>query len=86
MPRQSANVAGLISHRAQDLSDDDDLLSWILVDQLGALPGTKLGVFPQNFDFVGPQHDTEQVLSILQDVSLEILKKQSRLLKLCCDV
>ena len=73
MPRASAIAAGLVPHRAQDLSDDDDLLSWILVDQLGALPGTKLGVFPQNFDFSGPQHDSEEVLGILQEVSWDAL-------------
>ncbi|KAK4688834.1 [histone H4]-N-methyl-L-lysine20 N-methyltransferase, partial [Tremellales sp. Uapishka_1] len=40
-----------LPHPAEDLSADDDLLSWILVDQLGSLPNTKLGVHPQQVKF-----------------------------------
>lgn len=54
---------------AEDLSADDDLLSWILVDQLGCLPNTKLGVHPQEVKFVGPPFKTSEVMSIVQEVS-----------------
>lgn len=58
-----------LPHPAEDLSADDDLLSWILVDQLGCLPNTKLGVHPQQVKFVGPQFKTSDILSIVQEVS-----------------
>ena len=57
-----------IPHPAEDLSSDDDLLSWILVDQLGCLPNTKLGVHPQQVKFVGAAFETREVLEIVQDV------------------
>jgi histone-lysine N-methyltransferase SUV420H len=55
-------------HPAEDLSADDDLLSWILVDQLGALPNTRLGVHPQQVKFVGPMFKTEEVMDIVKEV------------------
>lgn len=58
-----------LPHPAEDLSADDDLLSWILVDQLGCLPNTKLGVHPQQVKFVGPPFKTSEVLSIVHEVS-----------------
>lgn len=58
-----------LPHPAEDLSADDDLLSWILVDQLGCLPNTKLGVHPQQVKFVGPPFKTSEILSIVQEVS-----------------
>lgn len=64
-PAQEAEV---LPHPAEDLSSDDDLLSWILVDQLGCLPNTKLGVHPQQVKFVGPAFKTSDVLSIVQEV------------------
>lgn len=54
---------------AEDLSADDDLLSWILVDQLGCMPNSRLGVHPQENKFVGPQFKTEEVLNIVREVS-----------------
>jgi histone-lysine N-methyltransferase SUV420H len=59
-----------LPHPAEDLSADDDLLSWILVDQLGCLPNTKLGVHPQQVKFVGPAFKTEEVMAIVHDVSV----------------
>ncbi|OCF39510.1 hypothetical protein I317_06669 [Kwoniella heveanensis CBS 569] len=57
----------LLPHPAEDLSADDDLLSWILVDQLGCMPNTKLGVHPQQVKFVGPPFKTDEVLSIVKE-------------------
>jgi histone-lysine N-methyltransferase SUV420H len=54
---------------AEDLSADDDLLSWILVDQLGCMPNSRLGVHPQENKFVGPTFNTEEVLNIVREVS-----------------
>lgn len=59
----------VLPHPAEDLSSDDDLLSWILVDQLGCMPNTKLGVHPQQVKFVGPVFKTADVLAIIQEVS-----------------
>ncbi|KAK1928040.1 hypothetical protein DB88DRAFT_480167 [Papiliotrema laurentii] len=56
----------VLPHPAEDLSADDDLLSWILVDQLGALPNTRLGVHPQQVKFVGPPFKTEEVMDIVR--------------------
>ena len=61
-----------LPHPAEDLSSDDDLLSWILVDQLGCMPNTKLGVHPQQVKFVGPVFKTDEVLNIIKEVSLHI--------------
>jgi hypothetical protein len=58
----------VLPHPAEDLSADDDLLSWILVDQLGCMPNTKLGVHPQQVKFVGPVFKTEEVLNIVHEV------------------
>lgn len=58
----------VLPHPAEDLSSDDDLLSWILVDQLGCMPNTKLGVHPQQVKFVGPAFKTAEVLTIIQEV------------------
>lgn len=57
-----------LPHPAEDLSADDDLLSWILVDQLGAMPGAKLGVHPQQVKFVGPVFKPEEVMTIIHEV------------------
>lgn len=57
-------------HPAEDLSADDDLLSWILVDQLGALPNTRLGVHPQQVKFVGPSFKNEEIMEIVREVRL----------------
>ncbi|WWC66376.1 uncharacterized protein I206_100277 [Kwoniella pini CBS 10737] len=57
----------LLPHPAEDLSADDDLLSWILVDQLGCMPNTKLGVHPQQVKFVGPSFKTDDVLNIIKE-------------------
>ncbi|WVW82256.1 hypothetical protein I302_104262 [Kwoniella bestiolae CBS 10118] len=57
----------LLPHPAEDLSADDDLLSWILVDQLGCMPNTKLGVHPQQVKFVGPTFKTDEVLNIVKE-------------------
>ncbi|WVF70587.1 hypothetical protein IAT40_005379 [Kwoniella sp. CBS 6097] len=57
----------VLPHPAEDLSADDDLLSWILVDQLGCMPNTKLGVHPQQVKFVGPPFKTDEVLSIVKE-------------------
>ncbi|ORY28990.1 hypothetical protein BCR39DRAFT_533467 [Naematelia encephala] len=56
-----------LPHPAEDLSADDDLLSWILVDQLGCLPNSKLGVHPQQVRFVGPQFKTDEVLNVIKE-------------------
>ena len=71
MNKKNALVEAAVSlpHPAEDLSADDDLLSWILVDQLGALPNTKLGVHPQQVKFVGPSFKTEEVMNIVKEVS-----------------
>jgi len=66
--RPIPNDLPILPHPAEDLSADDDLLSWILVDQLGAMPNTKLGVHPQQVKFVGPVFKTEEVLKIVQEV------------------
>ena len=63
-----ANELEALPHPAEDLSSDDDLLSWILVDQLGCMPNTKLGVHPQQVKFVGPVFKTADVLAIVQEV------------------
>ena len=57
-----------LSHPAEDLSADDDLLSWVLVDQLGAMPNTKLGVHPQQVKFIGPVFKADEVLDIVKEV------------------
>lgn len=59
-----------LPHPAEDLSADDDLLSWILVDQLGCMPNSRLGVHPQENKFVGPVFKTDEVLQIMREVSL----------------
>jgi hypothetical protein len=59
----------VITCPAEDLSADDDLLSWILVDQLGCLPGKGLGVHPQQVKFVGTPFKTSEVLAIVSEVS-----------------
>lgn len=63
-----------IPNPAEDLEEDDDLLSWILVDQIGIVgqsPGQKgLGVHPQQVKFVGPALKQDDILRILQDVGL----------------
>jgi histone-lysine N-methyltransferase SUV420H len=69
----------VLPHPAEDLSADDDLLSWILVDQLGCLPNTKLGVHPQQVKFVGPAFKTSEILSIVQEVSLMAISAGRRL-------
>ncbi|WVQ85525.1 hypothetical protein IAT38_007691 [Cryptococcus sp. DSM 104549] len=56
-----------LPHAAEDLSADDDLLSWVLVDQLGSMPNTKLGVHPQQVKFVGPAFKTDEVLNIVRE-------------------
>lgn len=55
---------------AEDLSEDDDLLSYVLVDQLGVLPTDRLGVHPQQVKFVGPKYKKDDVLAMLRKVSL----------------
>ncbi|TYJ56363.1 hypothetical protein B9479_002911 [Cryptococcus floricola] len=57
----------VLPHPAEDLSADDDLLSWVLVDQLGSMPNTKLGVHPQQVKFVGPVFKTDEVLNIVRE-------------------
>ncbi|ODO11703.1 hypothetical protein I350_00487 [Cryptococcus amylolentus CBS 6273] len=57
----------VLPHPAEDLSADDDLLSWVLVDQLGSMPNTKLGVHPQQVKFVGPAFKTDEVLNIVRE-------------------
>jgi histone-lysine N-methyltransferase SUV420H len=70
MNRKNALVETVpLPHPAEDLSVDDDLLSWVLVDQLGALPNTKLGVLSQQVKFVGQPFKTEEVLNIVREVS-----------------
>lgn len=68
----SAGAAAVLPNPAEDLEEDDDLLSWILVDQIGIIgqsPGQKgLGVHPQQVKFVGPPVKQDDVLSILQRV------------------
>ncbi|ORX34294.1 hypothetical protein BD324DRAFT_178218 [Kockovaella imperatae] len=54
-------------YAAEELSEDDDLCSYIFVDQLGVTPGSKLGVYPQQLDFKGPVFDPQSVLAILQE-------------------
>lgn len=66
----SSSTPIALPHPAEDLSADDDLLSWILVDQLGALPDTKLGVHPQQVKFVGPTFKTQEVMDIVREVGL----------------
>ena len=68
--KQPIDPSITLPHPAEDLSADDDLLSWILVDQLGALPHTKLGVHPQQVKFVGPSFKTEDVMEIVRNVGL----------------
>jgi hypothetical protein len=74
--KASVSVDGAVGpivepHPAEDLSADDDLLSWILVDQLGALPNTRLGVHPQQVKFVGPAFKNEEIMDIVKEVSAE---------------
>ena len=38
------------------------------MDQLGAMPNTKLGVHPQQVKFVGPPFKTDDVLNIVKEV------------------
>lgn len=57
-----------LPHPAEDLSKDDDLLSWMLVDQLASMPGCKLGVHPQQVGYVGPSYKLEEVLAIVKEV------------------
>lgn len=59
-----------LPYPAEDLSEDDDLFSFLLVDQLGMRAQTKLGVHPQQVKFIGPAHNREDVLNILRDVSV----------------
>jgi histone-lysine N-methyltransferase SUV420H len=68
-PQDTPPPREALPHPAEDLSADDDLLSWILVDQLGCLPDTKLGVHPQQVKFVGPPFKTDEVLAIVTEVS-----------------
>lgn len=68
MVRAIKEVEG-IDCPAEDLSTNDDLLSWILVDQLGCLPGKGLGVHPQQVKFVGPTFKTSEILKIVTEVS-----------------
>lgn len=58
-----------LPYPAEDLSEDDDLFSFLLVDQLGMRAQTKLGVHPQQVKFIGPAHNREDVLNILREVS-----------------
>ena len=62
-----------LPHPAEDLSSDDDILSWILVDQLGGMPNSRLGVHPQENKFVGPKFKTEEVLDIVREVCRQLL-------------
>lgn len=71
--RQVTEKDDPLPHPAEDLSADDDLLSWILVDQLGCLPNTKLGVHPQQVKFVGPSFKTEEILNIVNEVRAVLL-------------
>lgn len=59
----------ILPHPAEDLSVDDDLLSWMLVDQLAAMPGRRLGVHPQQVGYVGPNYKREDVLAVVKEVS-----------------
>ncbi|WWD17913.1 hypothetical protein CI109_102358 [Kwoniella shandongensis] len=67
VPPPSSGPARVLPHPAEDLSADDDLLSWILVDQLGSMPNTKLGVHPQQVKFIGPSFKTDEVLTIVKE-------------------
>jgi hypothetical protein len=71
--RVNTNDPPALPHPAEDLSADDDLLSWILVDQLGAMPNTKLGVHPQQVKFIGPVFKTDEVLRIVQEVCTAVV-------------
>lgn len=62
-----------LPHPAEDLSSDDDLLSWMLVDQLGGMPNSRLGVHPQENKFVGPKFKTEEVLDVIREVGFEVI-------------
>nr|ODN98688.1 hypothetical protein L204_02652 [Cryptococcus depauperatus CBS 7855] len=64
---ESTPLLDVLPHPAEDLSADDDLLSWVLVDQLGCMPNTKLGVHPQQVKFVGPSFKTEDVLNVVRE-------------------
>ena len=68
MGRRRREIKEGETHPAEDLSADDDLLSWILVDQLGCLPGKGLGVHPQQVKFVGTPFKTSEVLAIISEV------------------
>lgn len=67
-----------LPHPAEDLSADDDLLSWILVDQLGCMPNSRLGVHPQENKFVGPAFKTDDVLTIVKEVRPAALPADTR--------
>lgn len=69
---------GGLPYPAEDLSEDDDLFSFLLVDQLGMRAQTKLGVHPQQVKFVGPAHNREDVLTILREVSVAARQQQHR--------
>lgn len=66
--KEDGSNLGPLPHPAEDLSSDDDLLSWVLVDQLGCMPNSKLGVHPQENKFVGPKFKTDDVLEIIREV------------------
>ncbi|KAL7423815.1 histone lysine methyltransferase Set9 [Cryptotrichosporon argae] len=55
-----------VRNDAENLEEDDDACSWVLIDQLGALPDTKLGVHPQQVRFVPPPHKSDDVLAVIQ--------------------
>lgn len=67
-----------LPYPAEDLSEDDDLFSFLLVDQLGMRAQTKLGVHPQQVKFVGPAHNREDVLNILREVSGRAARQQQQ--------
>lgn len=79
MVRRRKEIKEGETHPAEDLSADDDLLSWILVDQLGCLPGKGLGVHPQQVKFVGTSFKTSEVLAIVSEVSYPSCGKRSKL-------
>jgi hypothetical protein len=85
MVRPNIPESDILPHPAEDLSSDDDLLSWILVDQLGCLPNTKLGVHPQQVKFVGPVFKTAEVLAIVQEVCHALLFLGYELNLIDCD-
>lgn len=64
------NSNQLEPHQAEDLSRDDDLCSYLLVDQIGCdkLDKPSLGVHPQQAKFVGPAIEKSDVLNIIKHV------------------